>query len=151
LCLNSARAIGSDIEASILSASLIVRRGVRDTWAKAESDAHGTILSQIGVQHVVYPEYEMGRRVARLVRCNMQDYLEVDHDIVMIKTTPHAALVGKTLWGSQIRSVYGVTVSAIKPRDSDWGPATADMVLAADDIILVTGQMRFAEAFAQMR
>lgn len=144
-------AIGSDIEASILSASLLVRLGVPETWAKAVSDAHGLILSQLGVRHVVYPEYEMGRRVAHLVRGNMQDYLEVDHDFVMIKTSPHAALVGKSLRDAKIRTTYGVTVSAIKRHGHDWMPATADMVLEADDVILVTGPMRLAESFSQMR
>lgn len=144
-------AIGSDIEASILSASLLVRMGVRETWAKAVSDAHGAILGQLGVGHVVYPEYEMGRRVAHLVRGNMQDYLEVENDFVLIKTSPPAAILGMPLSESKVRSKYGVTISAVKRRGEPWAPATADTVLRADDVILISGPTQLAEAFSQMR
>ena len=67
-------AIGSDIQSSILTTSLLMRLGVQQLWAKAVSDAHGLILEQFGVPHVVYPEKDMGRRVAHLVRGAMQDY-----------------------------------------------------------------------------
>lgn len=144
-------AIGSDIEASILSASLLVHIGVPETWAKAVSDAHGRILAQIGVKHVVYPENDMGRRVAHLVRGNMQDYLEIDRDFVMIKTTPHAELVGVSLREAKIRTRYGVTINAVKGSDQSWIPATPDTVLDTDNVILVSGPMKQVEAFGRMR
>lgn len=144
-------AIGSHIESSILSASLLVRMGIPNTWAKAVSEAHGIILEQLGVHHVVFPEYEMGRRVAHLVRGNMEDYLEVENDFVLIKTAPPREIVGKTLRDAKIRSTYGVTISAVKHHGTTWEPATADTVLEVDDVILVSGPTQLAEAFSQMR
>ncbi|MGR9932169.1 NAD-binding protein, partial [Escherichia coli] len=55
--------IGTDIQASILTTSLLKRMGVRSIWAKAISEQHGLILEQLGIEHVVYPEADMGRRV----------------------------------------------------------------------------------------
>ena len=54
-------AIGSDIQASILTTSVLLGFNVPQIWAKATSDPHGRILEQLGVPHVVYPEKDMGR------------------------------------------------------------------------------------------
>ena len=69
-------AIGSDIQASILTTSVLLQFGIPQIWAKATSDAHGQILAQLGVGHVIYPEKDMGRRVAHLVRGAALDYIE---------------------------------------------------------------------------
>ncbi|KPC67981.1 potassium transporter, partial [Streptomyces sp. NRRL WC-3753] len=42
-------AIGTDLEASILTASLLISFGIENVWAKAISEAHGRILTQLGV------------------------------------------------------------------------------------------------------
>ena len=55
--------IGTNVEASILTASLLVSFGIGQVWAKALSEAHGRILTQLGVAHVVFPEADMGRRI----------------------------------------------------------------------------------------
>ena len=44
--------IGSHLESSVLTASNLVDLGVKDIWAKADSDAHGKILTQVGADHV---------------------------------------------------------------------------------------------------
>ena len=49
-------AIGHDIEASILAASVLLELGVPRVWAKAVSARHGQILERIGVHRVVFPE-----------------------------------------------------------------------------------------------
>jgi len=144
-------AIGSDVQASILTTSLLLSFQPQHLWAKAVSDAHGRILEQLGVRHVIYPEKEMGRRVAHLVRGSMQDYLEIGDDFALVKTTPSARFVGVPLGELRIRSEHGVTVTAVKRPGERWSYATADTVLAADDVILVTGETRRAEAFSQLR
>mgnify|MGYP006139968171 CR=1 FL=1 len=40
--------VGSDLEASILTSSILVNFGIRDIWAKAISQSHGKILARIG-------------------------------------------------------------------------------------------------------
>lgn len=142
-------AIGTDIEASILTTSLLIRFGIADIWAKAVSDAHGTILEQIGVPHVIYPEKDMGKRVAHLVRGRMQDYIEVGDNFALVKTVPPRAILGRPLSESAVRTQFGVTVTAFKRGDRPWTYATAETVLEAGDVILVAGPVRKAEAFTQ--
>jgi trk system potassium uptake protein TrkA len=144
-------AIGSDVESSILTTSLLLRFGIKNIWAKAVSDAHGQILEQLGVAHVIYPEKEMGKRVAHLVRGSMQDYLEVGDGFSLVKMAPPANVVGKSLAELHLRSKAGVTVIAVKPAGGKWVYTTADTVIMADHTMLVSGESRKAEAFSQLR
>jgi len=144
-------AIGSDIQSSILTTSLLLRFGTKQLWAKAVSQAHGQILEQLGVDHVIYPESEMGKRVAHLVRGSMQDYLEIGDGFALVKTTPAPRFVGRSLGELEIRSKHGVTITAYKRHGQEWEYTTADTVLEPDDVIIVTGPTRRAEAFSQLR
>lgn len=140
--------IGSHIEASLLTASLLVEFGVNQLWAKAISEAHGRILEQLGVHNVVYPERQMGQRVAHLVRGAMLDYVEFEDNFAMVKTDPPAFAIGKTLLEAGIRKKYGVTVIAIKHGDQDWTHAHQDTVINEGDRIIVAGETRRTEKFA---
>lgn len=143
-------AIGSDIQASILTTSLLLRFQIPQIWAKAVSEAHGTILEQLGVTHVIYPEKDMGKRVAHLVRGSMQDFIEISDDFAMVKTNPHPAIVGVPLGQTGLRAKHQVTVTAVKPVGRPWTYATAETVLQPGDTILVAGPTRDAEVFSQL-
>ena len=144
-------AIGSDIQASILTTSLLLRFDIPHLWAKAVSDQHGQILEQLGVGHVIYPEKDMGRRVAHLVRGAMQDYLEVEEGFAIAKTTPPRFLQGVALGQSHLRAEHGVTIAAYKRAGSGWLHTTLETVLQPDDLLLVEGPTRKVEAFSQLR
>jgi trk system potassium uptake protein TrkA len=77
-------AIGADLEASILTTSLLLQLGIKQVWAKANSTAHGKILKQLGVHHVVFPEIEMGRRVAHLVSGDSQENIQTNDGFVQL-------------------------------------------------------------------
>jgi len=139
-------AIGSDVLASILIAAYLTKGGATEVWAKATSVEHGEILKQIGVQHVVYPEHDMGRRVAHQVK-GSTDFIEVDDTYVIIKTTANQHIIGTRLGDSEIRKRYGVTVMAVKTGDGDWVNADSDTVVAENDEVLVAGPTKEAEQF----
>ena len=133
-------AIGSDIEASILVTSLLIELEIDDVWAKAISDHHGRILRRIGAHHVVYPEVEMGERVAHLVSGRMLDYMSVDEDFALATIHPPREVIGMPLGESRIRSKHGITVVAVKRPDGTFTDASYDTTLSYDDIILVVGR-----------
>jgi trk system potassium uptake protein TrkA len=144
-------AIGSDIQSSILTTSILLRMGIPHIWAKAVSDAHGQILTQLGVAHVIYPEHDMGRRVAHLVRGAALDYIEVDDDYAIVKMGPNRIVEGRRLGDTNLRQEYGVTVMAVRREGTTWCNADADTVIAAGDTILIAGPIKKAEAFGQLR
>nr|WP_246222725.1 TrkA family potassium uptake protein [Phytoactinopolyspora limicola] len=141
--------IGSDIESSILTASSLVEIGIPNIWAKAISNSHARILTQIGVHHVTRPEHDMGIRVAHLVRGRMMDYIEFEDGFAMVKTTPPAHIVGKRLSDSKVRQEYGVTIVAIKRPGEGFTYATADTIIRPGDTVIASGLTRDSERFSE--
>ena len=142
-------AVGSDIEASILSTAALVDIGVRPVWAKAITEQHGRILRRVGAHEVVYPEREMGERVAHVVTGQMSDYFQIDDGFVLAEIEVPSGLAGITLGDSGIRHDFSVTVVCIKPDGHRYTYATADSVLGPDDRMLVAGQVADIERFAE--
>ncbi|NUT52900.1 MAG: TrkA family potassium uptake protein [Saccharothrix sp.] len=145
-------AIGSDMEAGILTTANLVDLGVEHIWAKAVTDQHARILRRVGATYVVLPEHDMGERVAHLVSGRMLDYIEIDSDFAMIKTEPPRDLVGVPLGESKLTTRYQVSVAAVRSavdgEDPVFRPATADTVLMYGDVILVIGRIADVERFA---
>ena len=142
--------IGTDIEASILTTAALDDLGVANIWAKAVTRPHGRILGRIGAHHVVFPEHDMGQRVAHLVTGRVLDWFQLDESFAMVETEAPAELLGRSLADAEVRARYGVTVVCVKPSGQGFTYATADTVLAEGDILVVAGPTRDAEAFARL-
>lgn len=142
--------VGTDLEASILSASVVLELGVRNVWAKAISQSHARILNQIGVHHVVRPEHDMGKRVAHLVTGRMMEYLEFDDGYAFAKTMPPRILIGRSLSGFGVRQRYGVTIVGVKAAGEDFTYATPGTVLREGAEIIVSGSKDKVEAFSAL-
>lgn len=143
-------AIGSDLEASILTASLLLQIGVPQVWAKATSASHGRILQQLGVHHVIFPEKDMGQRVAHMVSGETLDYIQLDEDFVMAKTEAPASFEGKSLGEMKFRSQHGVTVVATRKKGESYLPSFPETVLNAGDVMIVAGRTEKVEDFCRM-
>ena len=144
-------AIGADLEASILTTSLLLQIGVKQLWVKANSTAHGRILEQIGAHHVIFPEYEMGRRVAHMVTGESLDYVQIDEDFVMVKSICPESFDGQTLAELKIRSNYEVTVVAVNSGDGVYAPAFPETKLNAGDLLVVAGRKQPLDEFVQLQ
>lgn len=141
-------AIGTDIEASVLTVLALSELGVRDIWAKALGDNHGRILERTGAHHVVYPEADMGERVAHLVTGKMMDFIEFDAGFSIVKTSAPEEAIGRTLAEAGLRTRYGVTVVGVKKPGTDFTYATPETRLARGDLLVVSGPTAAVEAFA---
>lgn len=79
-------AIGDNMERSILAAILLKELGVKQVVGKAISILHGRALSKLGVDRVIFPERDMGIRVAhQLVTPNLLDYIEISKDYKVVE------------------------------------------------------------------
>jgi trk system potassium uptake protein len=143
-------AIGTDIEASILTTGALVDLGIPKIWAKAVTAAHGKILERVGAHRVILPEHDMGERVAHLVTGRMLDYMELDEGFALVKTKAPAELVGRTLAEAEVRQRYQITVVCIKPAGGSYTFATQDTKVGEGDILVVAGQPSYAEGFAEL-
>ncbi|MFG6445732.1 potassium channel family protein [Microbacterium sp. P06] len=144
-------AIGSNVSASILTASVLLNMKVPVIWAKAVNDQHGLILEQLGIHHVVYPEKDMGRRVAHLVRGAALDFIEVAPGYAVVKAPVPSSVQSIPLGQTGLRKTHGVTVAAFQHGEDPWMNADNATVLHEGDTILVVGRTADAESFAQLR
>jgi trk system potassium uptake protein TrkA len=96
-------AIGTDLEASVLTVLALSEIGVADIWAKALQERHGRILERTGAHHVIYPEAAMGERVAHLITGKVIDFIEFEDNFAIVKTAAPAEALGKTLGQSALR------------------------------------------------
>lgn len=142
--------IGSEIEASILATAALEDLGVPNIWAKAVTKAHGRILERVGAHHVVYPEHDMGHRVAHLLGGRTIDWLQLDEQFALVETIVPAAIAGRSLEDAGVRAKYGVTVVCVKPAGGSFTYATPDTVMQRGDVLVVAGPTADAEAFARL-
>ncbi|MEY8657181.1 potassium channel family protein [Brachybacterium paraconglomeratum] len=141
--------VGTSIESSVLIATNLVDLGKPVIWAKAISSAHGRILQRIGAHHVVYPEADAGKRVAHLVNGRLMDFIEFDDDFAIVKMRPPREVQGMTLADSDIRQRFGVTVVGVKSPGKDFTYAVPETMVAAHDLLIVSGRTGQIEKFSQ--
>lgn len=141
-------AAGGRIETSVLACSHLLRAGVRDLWAKADSDAHALILEQLGVHHVIAPEKAMGKRVAHLLAGEAHDWVDYGNGFAMGQFEIPVALLHKTAADAGIERSTGLKLIARCVGGERWEYATPQTVFEPGDEIIVGGSIRDLEAFS---
>ena len=132
--------IGSDIQSSILVTLMVKELGVKHIVAKAQNPAHAKVLYKIGANRVVFPEKEMGVRVAKsLVSSNFLDLIDLSPDVSILEIKMKDEWVGKSLVDINMRRMYQVSVIAIKSDDGIDIDIEPDRVLMHNDLLVVIG------------
>lgn len=132
-------AIGSHLEASILTTANLSDLGVPSIWAKAVTKQHARILERIGAHHVVLPEREAGARIGRLLVGSLTDYYELESGFGIGRMACSDKFGGKTLGELRLRELYGVTVVAVKHPGGTFEDARPETRLGRGDQLVITG------------
>jgi trk system potassium uptake protein TrkA len=141
-------AIGEDIQASILTTLILKEMGIPTIIVKAVNDLHGKVLKKIGADKVVYPERDMGQRVAHhLISSNIIDYIELSADYSIVEIKVSKQMIGKSLKQLDIRAKYGCNVIAIKQNEQLIIPPSAEEPLRMDDILVIVGKNSDLQTF----
>lgn len=136
-------AIGSNLETSILVNMMLKEMGLKYIIAKAQNNLHAKVLEKIGVDKIVFPERDMGRRIANnLVTPNIKNYIELEPDYSIIEIEALPEFVNKTLSQLDLKNKYGINVLAIK-RGTNFNisPRVKD-VIKKDDFLIVIGETK---------
>lgn len=134
-------AIGNDMQSSILVTLNLKELGVRCVVAKALSEVHGKVLTKTGADRVVFPERDMGIRVANnLMTSTVMEYIQLsaDHSIAEVPATSNMA--GKTLRHLNLRARYGVNIMAIRRGRNIVVSPQADDTVSPGDVLIVIGE-----------
>ena len=133
-------AIGQDIQSNILVTVMLKEMGVKKVVAKATTELHGKVLKKIGADIVVFPERDMGEKVARwLVSNNIIDQINLSPDYSLVELVAPSELVGKNLIESGLRKKYGITVLAIRRGNEFIISPEPRQEIRAGDILIVIG------------
>ena len=133
--------IGSNVRDSILISVLCKEAGVPLVLAKAMDDLHAKVLSKVGVDRVIFPERDMGQRVARaLVMPKMLELMSLTGDTKVAETALPEKWENRTLEEINIRRNYGVTILAVRRGEETVTALGADFRLLPGDTLLMLGE-----------
>ncbi|RCW47744.1 MULTISPECIES: TrkA family potassium uptake protein [unclassified Halanaerobium] len=131
--------IGDNISANVLCTLILKELLVPYVIVKSPHSLHGKVLTKVGADRVVYPERDMGSRIAHnLISSNVLDYIEFAPEYGVLEIVPIENMVGKTLKEIGFRSKFNVNVMAIK-RGEDLlvSPGAEDKINEGDRIVLM--------------
>jgi trk system potassium uptake protein TrkA len=129
-----------------MAAILLIELEAKHIVAKAQTELHGKVLSKIGVNRVVFPERDMGQKLAHsLIAPTIIDLIELSDDYSVVEVKAPAEMVGKTLKQLDLRAHYGISVIALRTNggaSTNIAPA-ADEIVHQDDFIVAVGKNKF--------
>lgn len=142
------------MEDSVVVTMMLKEMGIGTVIAKAINEAHGRILARVGADRVVFPERDMGIRLANgLVSPSIMDQLDMVPGYSIAEIKAPKKFVGKTIKESDIKSKSGLQIIAIKrmkPNLDESGESMleeeinispyADNKIEKDDVLLVLGK-----------
>ncbi len=134
-------AIGDDLEANILITLMLKEMGIPYVVAKAQSFQHGKVLEKIGADKIIYPEKDMGIRLAHnLVTSNVMDFIELSPDYSVFEVLASPKFINKTLGELNLRAALGISVMAIKRDEQIIVAPGADALIKERDVLVLVGK-----------
>ena len=132
-------AVGVDVGTSALVTLNLKELGVRQVICKAQSHVHRKVLQKIGADRGVFPEYEMGVKLAQgLSSSNVLNFIELSDDVGIVETTVPREWLGKSLAQLNIRVKYKVNIIAVRKKgeeDFDVTPGPNTVMEAGDTVV----------------
>lgn len=151
-------AVGA-LEPSVMNTAILSKMGVKEIIARATSELHAEVLSMVGATKVVFPEKDIGIRVAKGIMIpGMIEYVEVGEDYCLAEIKAGGNLIGKSLRELDLKSRFSINVVIIKKTEvvqvNDQAVErermvlpTADYVLSEGDCMVIVGETDKVERF----
>lgn len=145
-------AIGHNTEATVLATIFAKEHGVKHVIAKAFNETHAKILSKVGADQVIFPEREMGQRLANnLTMNNIVDAIELTDDYSIGKIPVLRAWVGFSLRSLNLRDKYKINVIAVQQGSDIQMVPDADALICDDMVFVILGKNATLRKLSEMR
>ena len=139
-------AAADNMEASIMATLSAKEINIPYVLCKARDDMHAQVLKKIGADAIVFPEEEMGKKVAKsLVSVNLTDWIALSPDYSILETAIPKSWIGKTLKELDVRKKYNVNVAALKEGEKVEINPDPDMPLREGMILVLIGEDKSLE------
>ncbi len=144
-------AIGNDMQSSILTVSLLKELGIKKIIAKALGKRHGRVLDKVGADWIIYPERDMGERVAnQLLSPNMLNYIELSKEHSIEEIMIPSKMAEKSLRDLDIRAKYNVSVIAIVREGDIIISPSPDQIIHKEDLLVMIGKREDIAKFSSI-
>ncbi|MFJ7932163.1 potassium channel family protein [Peribacillus sp. NPDC096448] len=144
-------AIGNDMQSSILTTLLLKELGIKKVIAKALNKNHGQVLNKVGADWVIYPERDMGERVAnQLLSPNMLNYIELSKEYNIEEIMIPVSMTEKSLRELDLRAKYNISAIAIVSNGEIIISPSPDQVIHEGDMLLMIGNKEELAMFANI-
>ena len=135
--------LGDNTSAATLITLYLQEMGVSQIIVKAVDEDHGKILKKVGATDIIFPEKDMGVKVAKsLVMPNILEFIDMSEDFQIAEIAPPNDFVGKSLAQLALPQSYNVQVIGIReliPERFTIVP-TGDFIVKDSDILVVIGR-----------
>lgn len=137
-------ATAEHLDASVMALMIAKEIGVPYILAKADGKLKGEILKRIGADEIVYPEEEMGARIANnLLGGQMTDLFDLSADTSIVKIPVKKEWAGRTLRDIDLRGKYHINVIAIESDSGVDGAPNPTLPLNKNDNLIMIGKKDF--------
>jgi len=134
-------AIGHEVKASILVTVVLKEMGVPKIVAKAQDELHGKVLQKVGADIVVYPERDMGVRLAHtLLSRSIIDEIQLSTEYSIFELQAPTQFLDRSLKDLQLRQRAGLTILAVRRGTSIVVSPDASFVVEPGDMLVALGQ-----------
>lgn len=142
--------VAENLEASIMATIITKEMGIPYVIAKASNDLHASILKRVGADAVVFPEKEMGSRIAKsIVSTNFADWIQLSDDYSMVETEVPESWIGKTLIDLRVRQRYSINVVGIIEKGEVEVNLDPNRPLPAKAILILIASNKQLQKFKQ--
>ncbi|NLW42562.1 MAG: TrkA family potassium uptake protein [Tissierellia bacterium] len=132
-------AIGSNLEASIVAAVESKEYEIPMIYAKAGTDMQARILKKVGVDQVIYPEIELGERLARSISGkSIIEYIHFSEEYSIVEINSPQNWAGKSLKELDVRNTFNINIIAIRRNDKTIvSPSALEKIEKGDNLIVI--------------
>lgn len=132
----------TDIEDSVMIALMLKDMGAKYIIAKSKSKQHSRMLEMIGVDRIVFPEQDMGVRLAQTISSRRAlDFIELSPDYAIVELPLPNVWQDKTLAEIGVRKQFGINVLAVRRGEKEIQVSPqAEFLLKHKDVLIVVGK-----------
>jgi trk system potassium uptake protein TrkA len=157
-------ATSQNIESSLLITMLAKELGAQKIVAKTSTHLQAKVLKRLGVDLVVYPEKEMGQRVAQILTSpKIFDFVELSPNHSLVEIVAPDEFAGKTIRQTAARANHGVNIIGIRRRVPEMGEdgkvtykeetiitPSPDEEIGSGDLLIIIGKDENIEALKKL-
>lgn len=131
-------AIGENLEASVLTTSILRDFEIPKIVARAQTNLHAKILVKVGAHKIVFPEKDTGERLGELlIRPWLSSFSSLPgSDLLVGSVKPIPEMLGKSLIELDFRNTYNAIVLCIRRGEATVLPKGNTLLQEGDSLVL---------------